>query len=139
MNYLIVVLGMFFANRLIVEKFAEKIIIIFVKHFKRSVLAMCLFVIPLIECVCCEQEVEIISCCDQETSNGTSPDLHPCLELFDDFSLFESFQISTTSFSELFDPSFLVHQKNLVTRTFSACPPYLGHARRHLILGIIII
>jgi hypothetical protein len=130
---------MFFANRLIVENFTEKISSKLVKHLKRFALAMCLFVIPLIECVCCEQEVEIISCCDQETSNGTSPDLHPCLELFDDFSLFESFQFSTTSFSTLFDPSFLVNQKNLTARTFSASPPYLERARRHLILRIIII
>jgi len=111
----------------------------FVKQIKRFALAMCLFVIPLIECVCCEQDVEIISCCDQETSNGTSPDLHPCLEIFDDFSLFESFQFSTTSFSALFDPSFLVNQKNLTARTFSASPPYFEGARRHLILRIIII
>jgi hypothetical protein len=130
---------MFFANRLIVESFTEKIIFNLVKHLKRFALAICLFVIPLIECVCCEQEVEIISCCDQETSNGTSPDLHPCLELFDDFSLFESFQFSTTSFSTLFDPSFLVNQKNLTARTFSASPPYLERARRHLILRIMII
>lgn len=130
---------MFFANRLIVENFTEKISFRLVKHIKRFALAMCLFVIPLIECVCCEQEVEIISCCDQETSNGTSPDLHPCLELFDDFSLFESFQFSTTSFSTLFDPSFLVNQKNLTARTFSASPPYFEGARRHLILRIIII
>lgn len=130
---------MFFANRLIVENFTEKIIFKLVKHLKRFALAMCLFVIPLIECVCCEQEVEIISCCDQETSNGTSPDLHPCLELFDDFSLFESFQFSTTSFSTLFDPFFLVNQKNLTARTFSASPPYLEGARRHLILRIMII
>jgi hypothetical protein len=130
---------MFFANRFIVENFTEKIIFNLVKHLKRFALAICLFVIPLIECVCCEQEVEIISCCDQETSNGTSPDLHPCLELFDDFSLFESFQFSTTSFSTLFDPSFLVNQKNLTARTFSASPPYLERARRHLILRIIII
>ena len=107
--------------------------------FKRFALAVCLFVIPLIECVCCEYEVETISCCDQETSNGTSPDTHPCLELFDDFSLFESFQFSITSFSALLDPSFLVHQKYFIAGTFSDCPLHLERVRRHLFLRIIII
>ena len=106
---------------------------------KRLTLVLCLFVIPLIECVCCEHEVETISCCDQETSNGTSPDTHPCLELFDDFSLFESFQFSITSISTLLDPSFSVHQQSFIAGTFSNYPLHLERVRRHLFLKIIII
>jgi hypothetical protein len=110
-----------------------------VNYIKRFALAVCLFVIPLIECVCCEHGVETISCCDQETSNGTSPDTHPCLELFDDFSLFESFQFSITSFSALLDPSFLVHQQYFIAGTSSDYPLHLERVRRHLFLRIIII
>ena len=51
-----------------------------VKAYKASIIAFCILVIPLFECICCEVEKGIQSCCNNQSSADQSCDVHPCLE-----------------------------------------------------------
>ena len=78
-----------FGNKIDDCKINGKFIIIFVESNKNSFVAVCIFFIPLFECLCCEDDNISSTCCNNQNAANDTCDVHPCLDAIDELGIVE--------------------------------------------------
>jgi hypothetical protein len=110
------------------------------KKITALLFAFCIVLIPVLECVCCEDNLESTSCCSTQSTKNYPCDVHPCLHSLNDLLIVESSEpASQNSSLDKQISSFHFEKSDCKTTTNgSISKAYIG-LRRHLLFSVIIV
>lgn len=108
--------------------------------FKSIICAASIFFIPLFECLCCEDDAISSTCCAHQSTANQPCENHPCLDAIDELGLVEILEFSNFLLFPLGKPIGLATKPHSLRTQENFSPhTYLSKARRHLLMGVIIV
>ena len=107
---------------------------------KSIICAASIFFIPLFECLCCEDDAISSTCCAHQSTANQPCENHPCLDAIDELGLVEILESSNFLLSAAGKPIEVATKPHSLRTQENFSPhTYLSKARRHLLMGVIIV
>ena len=110
------------------------------KLIKTVLFAVCIFFIPLFECLCCEDVNISSTCCNNQNADDDTCDVHPCLDAIDELGIVEVLDYSNFLALSKWSACHYGPIQDSTKIIEGFCPPTFSFkTKRHIVIGVIIV